>query len=113
MEPVVQAAVISGTAVMIAAGIQATGNVVAARKRAAEKPETKEITQDVTTAQRTKRDRSFWITLVFIGVWWVSGFFINDLSKDRYALAVLILMPSMTLYMVMMKVIVELMDLRK
>ena len=98
---------------MIAAGIQATGNVVAARKKATETPDTKDIAQDVTTAHRTKRDRSFWITLFFIGVWWVAGFFINDLSKDRYALAVLILMPSMTLYMVIMEVIVQLMDIRR
>jgi hypothetical protein len=105
MEPIVQAAVISGTAVIAAAGIQAAGNVVAARKRLAEKPDPKEMAHEVITDRRIKIDWAFWWVLAFMTFWWVLAMATADIMGSRYMLSLVILTPSAAFLMVMAKVL--------
>ena len=105
MEPIVQAAVISGTAVITAAAIQATGNIVAARKRLAENPAPKEMAQDVITDHRSKTDWWFWSILAFMVFWWILTMVTADVTGSRYTMALIILTPSAAAFMAMAKVL--------
>ena len=111
MEPIVIAATITGTAAMAAAGIQAMGNISAAKHKAAEAPAQKEVAQAQVTDRPAKRDWAFWGILVFMTFWWIQAIVTVDLSGSRYMLACIILSPSVVLFMVVIKVVIRLLRL--
>jgi hypothetical protein len=67
MENIVIAATITGFAAIIAATIQALGNISAAKhKLATQKPVQKEQATAEVTLRTTKRDWSFWVIFCFM-----------------------------------------------
>jgi hypothetical protein len=114
MEPIVIAALISGTAVITAATIQAAGNIVAAKKRLAENPPTKDMAQEVITDHRIKKvDWWFWGILAFMAFWWVLTMATADVMGSRYTMALVILTPPAAAFMAMAKVLKMIMANRR
>ena len=107
MELSVIVALISGMAIIIAASIQAYGNVSAARHKLNTLPETKDIPQEVanpaTNTRRRKGDWRYRILLLFMVSWWVFAIWSVDITKNRFILAIVIIHPSIVGFMVTVK----------
>ena len=113
MEPIVIAATITGTAAIAAAGIQAMGNISAAKHKAADAPAQKDVAQAQVTERPAKRDWAFWCILIFMTFWWILAVVYVDPTGSRYMLALIILYPSTVAFLVMVKILKTIIEIRR
>ena len=103
-------AAITGTAVIIAAIIQASGNVFAAKHKAAVTPPKNDIVQEVTQKKITKPDWGFWVIMVLGSIWWIFNIAYRDFIADRLMFGLVILVPCVAVLMIVVKIMTRNLD---